>query len=170
MHLDADCSTLLTFSLNKLVFRNCLIDLLWLSSVSHGHILQLSDRAFVAALSSSPSYSTGIWLSICGCPHFLTITFYSYLIGLLWLPSVPHHHILRVSDWGFVAVLSFSRSHYTVIWLGFCGCPQFLTIIFYGYLIEDLWLFSVSHDHILQCSGWAFVAALISSPSYSTGI
>ena len=143
---------------------------LWLRSFPQDHILQVSDWAFVAALSSSGSYSTGIWLGFCGRPHFLTIIFYRYLTEHLRLSSIPRDHILQVSDWAFVAVLISSRSYSTGIWLGFCGCPHFLTIIFYRYLTGLLWLASVPQSHILQVSDWEFLAFLSSSGSYSKGV
>jgi hypothetical protein len=143
---------MLTFTLNKLVFGKCLIELLvavlirliiyrcliellWLSLVPQAHYPQVSEL-FVVVLSSSYSYSTGVWFSF------------------LWLSSAPQAHILLVSEL-FVVVLSSSDSYSTGVWLSFlwlssvpqtyillvsdwafCGCPQFFKLIFYWCLIK----------------------------------
>ena len=135
----------------RLIFYRCLIRFLWLSSLLHDH-----------------TYSTGIWLGICGCPPFLTIVFYRYLFRFLWLSSLVHDHIQQVSDWAFVAVLSSSRSYSTGIWLGFRGCPQFLTIIFYRYMIKILWL--PQYFRLIFYTYLTAFVAVRSSRSYSTDI
>jgi len=134
------------------------LSLLWLSSVPQDYILQVSNWAF------------------CGCPQFLKIIFYRYptepfvtvlsssdscstgvQLSILWLSSFPQDHILPESD------------------LAFCGCPQFLRLIFCRCPIEPfvavlsssrsystgtqlslLWLSSVPQDHFLQVSNWTF--------------
>ena len=85
-----------------IIFYRYLTEILWLSSIPQEHTLKVSDSAFcgfpqflrikfyknmieifVAVLSSSGSYSTGVRLS------------------LLRLSSVPQAHNLQVSDWAW---------------------------------------------------------------------
>ena len=148
MLYDAVCSTLLTFSLNKLVFRDCLIDF------------------FVVLLSSSRLCSKGIWLSICGCPQFLRIIFYRCLIQLFrGCPQFLKFIFYRCPTEPSVAVLCSSGSYSTGVqlslwWLlsfpqdrilqvskwDFCGCPQFLGLMFYRCL-RFMWLYSFPQIH-----------------------
>ena len=124
MKFDAVCSTLLTFSLNKLVFRKCLIDLLvavlrssgsystdvrlsslLLSSVPQAYILQVSDWAF------------------CSCPQFLRLILYWCLIELCSCPQ------FRRAKSGTILK---NRNHYQV----FCLLPPVLVFTDWQFEIQ----------------------------------